>query len=205
MMMKILYKSIKNRKGFTLIELVIVMPLIAIVLLVGYNIFFLTTASFSRVSEDFDVAEELRIFQINIQKEANQAKKAEEKIDVLYRPNAQELHIYTDVNNDDIPDIVRYKLEDKKIKRAVKFKKTSSVVYPYEYQASFTNEKVVLNQVVNTDIFGEVSEVKAPISGQETKDYRRKALMKLEIKKTKTSNTMKVETYLVSKSRTEAE
>lgn len=65
-----------DKKGFTLAELVIVVPFITIIFILAYNMLFLTQKSFSTVNAGFDVAEELRIFQINIQKEANQAKKS---------------------------------------------------------------------------------------------------------------------------------
>jgi hypothetical protein len=58
---------------------------------------------------------------------------------------------------------------------------------------------------MNSDIFGDVEVVKATKSGQEGKDYRRKVKMKIEINKGKNSNPILIETYLVTKSRTEFE
>lgn len=195
-------KIYNNKKGFTLAELVIVVPFITIIFILAYNMLFLTQKSFKAVNAGFDVAEELRIFQINIQKEANQAKKAEEAKDVLTRVSQSELHIYTDIDGDEIPEIVRYRLDDNKLKRDVKYKKSTSVEYPYAYNISFENEKVVVNDVINSDIFGEVGKVRITKEG-EGEDYRRKAKMKLNIQNG--SNTVEINTYLVTKSRTEAE
>ena len=101
-----------NEKGFTLAELVIVVPFITIIFILAYNMLFLTQRSFKAISSGFYVAEELRIFQINIQKEANQAKKAEDAKDVLTRISQSELHIYTDIDNYSVPEIIRYRLAD---------------------------------------------------------------------------------------------
>lgn len=195
-------KIYKNKKGFTLVELVIVVPSITIIFILAYSMLFLTQKSFNNVNASFDMAEEIRIFQINIQKEANQAKKAEETKDVINRVSQGELHIYTDIDNDEIPEIVRYRLDNKKLIRDVKYKKTAITEYPYAYNGSFKNEKVVVNNVINTDIFGEVEKVREAKEG-EGADYRRKVKMKLKIQNN--SNIVEINTYLITKSRAEAE
>lgn len=198
-------KVIYNNGGFTLVELVLVIPLISIVFILGYNMLFLTTRSFTEVNQSFDVSEELRIFQININKEANSAKKAEETKDVLHRISSTEIYIYTDVNNaggKNIPEIVRYRLVDGNLQRDVK--NPTGDVYPYTYPSAFGAAEIVVRNVKNTDIFSpqesirEISEY-----SQEAKDYRMKMRMKLIIYAE--PNDIEVQGYLVTKSRTQAE
>ncbi len=196
---------LQNRKGVTLIELVLVVSFISIIIMLSYNMLFLTQRGFKSVNDSFDISEQLRIFQIRIQKEANQGKKAVETDDVFKKISATELYIYTDIDGDsnNIPELVRYRKDGDKLKRDVKYKKATSTEYPFVYQTSFTDEKVVLNNVSNTDIFGTVEKVREPISGQETEDYRRKVMMTLKI--IKDGKVIDVQTMLVSKSRTETE
>ncbi len=191
--------------GFTLVELVLVIPLIAVVFLLGYNMLFLTQRSFASVNRTFDVSEELRLFQINIYNEANQAKKAEETKDVLNWISAAEIHIYTDVDNSDgknIPEIVRYKLVSGNLQKDVK--KASGTVYPYSYTGAFGTAETVVRNVINTDIFTKQEAIRiVDEDSQEAPDYRRKLRMKLVIDGE--PNDIEVQGYLVSKSRTQAD
>lgn len=201
--MKLCKKYFKTQNGITLIELMIVVPLVAIIFLITYNMFFLTVKSFRNVGDSFNTSEDLRFFLNTIRKEVNQGKKAEEDRGVLYRVNEKEIYIYTDIDGDDIPEIVRYRLMNNKIIKDVK--KASNEKYPYKFEKFFKDEQVVLSDIMNSDIFGDVEVVKATKSGQEGKDYRRKVKMKIEINKGKNSNPILIETYLVTKSRTEFE
>jgi len=196
-------KKISNQNGFTIIELIVVIPLIVIIVLISYNMFFLATKSFKDVNQNFSNSEELRMFIIDIQKEANQAKKAQEDIDALHRVNQSEIYIYTDIDEDNIPELVRYRLEDDDLIKDIK--KASNDEYPYEFDSSFANEKVVLKNVINTEIFKEVERVKVEIEGYDDKDYRRKLKMRIETSVGKDSNPSVVEIYLVTKSRTKYE
>ncbi|MGF7056983.1 PilW family protein [Brassicibacter mesophilus] len=201
-------KNLKNQYGFTLLELIIVVPLIGIILLIAYNMLFLTTKSFNSVNDSFDISEDLRIFLISIQREANQAKKSEEKLDALHRVSQSELYIYTDIDDDFIPELVRYRLVGNEIRKDIK--KASNSKYPFEFTNLFINERVVLSNVANTEIFSYVEKLKEPateheITQQEGKDYRRKVKMKLEISKSEGNKSIVIETYLVTKSRTEYE
>lgn len=194
-----------NNKGFTLVELVIVVPLIAIVFLLGYNMLFLTQRSFISVNRTFEVSEELRNFQINIYNEANQAKKAEETKDALHRISATEIYMYTDVNNTDgknIPELVRYRLVSGNLQRDVK--NTTGTVYPYAYTSAFGTAETVVSNITNTDIFSAQEPIKViEEDSQESPDYRMKLRMKLVVDGE--PNDIEVQGYLVSKSRTEAE
>jgi len=201
-------KYLKNQDGFSLMELIIVVPLISIILLISYNILFLSTKSFNSVNDSFNTAEDLRIFLTAIHKEANQAKKSEENLDALYRVSKSELHIYADIDNDFIPELVRYRLVGKEIRKDIK--KATNNKYPLEFTNPFFNEKVVLSNVNNAEIFSEVEKLKESdteeeITKQEGKDYRRKVKMRLKISKGEDNKPIVIETYLVTKSRTEYE
>lgn len=195
-----------GNKGFTLVELVLVVPLIAIVFLLGYNMLFLVQRGFASVNRTFDVSEELRLFQLNIHNEANQAKKAEENKDVLNRISAAEIHIYTDVDNTDgknIPELVRYRIADGSLKRSVK--SPAGAEYPYSYTTAFGTEETVLNNIREDESAFYAQEPVRVVDedSQEAPDYRRKLRMKLVIDGE--PNDIEVQGYLVSKSRTEAE
>jgi prepilin-type N-terminal cleavage/methylation domain-containing protein len=198
-------KAAYNNKGFTLVELVIAVPLLAMVLLMGYNMLFLAQRSFASVNRTFDVSEELRMFQINIYNEANQAKKAEKTKDVLHRISPTEIYIYTDVDNTDgrnIPEIVRYRLVSGNLWRDVK--SPAGTEYPYTYTSAFGAAETVLRNITNTDIFSEQEPIRiVEEDSQESPDYRRKLRMRLVIEGE--PNDIEVQGYLVSKSRTEAE
>lgn len=197
-------KIINNKKGITLVELLIVVPFITIIFALAFNMIFLIQKSFKTVNAGFDTAEEIRIFQIAIQKEANSGKKAEEANDVLTRISSSELYIYTDIDGDKIPEIIRYKLDTitKELKKDVKYRNTGSDEYPYKYNLnSFIEEKVVLKNITNTDIFGTVDVVRVT-QKSEGADHRRKVPMKLIIKNG--DKNVEINTYLVTKSRTEA-
>ncbi|HWR61306.1 MAG TPA: hypothetical protein VN580_06810, partial [Clostridia bacterium] len=134
-----------------------------------------------------------------------QAKKAEEKKDVLHRISSTEIYIYTDVDNADgrnIPEIVRYRLVSGNLQRDVK--SPGDTEYPYTYTSAFGTAEIVLRNITNTDIFSEQEPIRIVEEGsQESPDYRRKLRMRLVIEGE--PNDIEVQGYLVSKSRTEAE
>lgn len=207
---------LKANIGFTLIEVVIVVPLVAIIFLVGFNVFFLINKSYGMVNDSFISSEEIRLFQINIQKEANQARKAElgnnepEKEDkdkaALVKKSNSELHIYTDIDKDNIPELLIYYLDGRVLKKDVKKASNASnnMKFPYVYKNPPVSSKAVLTNVNNTDIFGDVEDLRAAKSGQEGIDYRKKVKMNIEIKGND-SETIIIQNYLVTKSRAAAE
>lgn len=199
------YEKTINKKGFTLVEIIVVVPLVAIIILIAYNMIFMINKSYKNVNDSFDVSEELRIFQINIQKEANEAKKAEEDKEALHKVSDSELYIYSDANEDNKPELIIYKLNDKKLYRFIK--KTSTDKYPYEYNhdsTGYSMAKVVLKNVKNKNLFGDVEVVREQKTGQEEKDNRRKVKINIEINTTD-DNIINIENYLVTKSRAAAE
>lgn len=198
-------KRVLNNIGFTLVELTIVVPLIAIIFLVGYNMYFMINKSYKSVNDSFDISEELRIFQISIQKEANEAKKAEEAKEVLHKVSDNELYIYTDINNDNKPELIIYKLNDKMLYKFIKNPSNDKYPYAYDYVSTdYSKAKIVLNNIKNTGIFENVEVVREQKTGQEEKDNRRKVKINIDIASAD-DKTVSIKTYLVTKSRTEAE
>lgn len=198
-------KVYKARKGITLIELLIVVPMISIILIIIYNMLFLTNRSFKYVEQTFNINEDIRSFVNSIQKEANEGKKANENT-VLYKAdekNSEELYIYTDIDDDGVPELVRYKLIENKIIKDMK--KATNSKYPFEYKNDFYNEKVVLTNVINKDIFGDIERVEEHDKYQDENDHRRKAKMTIKISKCKNNSPIIIDTFLVTKSRTSFE
>jgi prepilin-type N-terminal cleavage/methylation domain-containing protein len=211
-----LFNKKKCNKGFTLIELLLVLPFISIIFFLAYNMTFMIHKSFHSTKESFSNYEDIRIFQLNIQKEANQARKAGEEIvtigkekkdimDVMKKISDKEIHIYTDIDEDQIPEIVRYRLEDNKILRDIK--KTTSKAYPYKYTSGWLDEKVVLKNVKDVKFVNEIENVKEKdinLINQSSKDYRKKTTLYLEINTQNKDKAINLQTLLVTKSRAEA-
>ena len=197
-------KIFKWEKGFTLVELIFIVPLVAVIFLVSYNLIFISLNSFGFVNSSFNTSEDVRIFLNEIKKEANEAKKAveDENIGPIYRENEQELHIYT-TTNEGKPKLIIYKLENDKLKKYEKEATNDS--YPYEFENTFKKEKVVLSNIINDDIFGEVESLKEIQNLQEGEDHRVKVKMTIKIDTGKDTAPIKIDTYLVSKSRSKFE
>ncbi|MFA5577805.1 MAG: hypothetical protein WCZ27_08120 [Tissierellaceae bacterium] len=194
-------KLINSRKAFSLIELLVILPLISIILILLFNILFLTNRSFGYTSNSFQVAEEIREFTNTIQKEVNQAINADAN-DTIYKPDGSnsELYIYTDLDGDGIPELVRYKLENKTIYKDIK--KATNNVYPLKYQNNFTGRKKVLSNVANTEIFDQIERVEDPINViDDNNDNRRKVKMTVEIRAKEGDSPLLIDTILVVKSR----
>lgn len=200
--MKLKINYLKFKKGISLIELLIVLPIISIILLITYNMFFLTNKSFNYVKENFNIGEDIRTFTSTIQKEANQAKKANDNT-VLYKPNGskKELYIYTDIDGDDIPELVRYRVLDDNIIKDIK--KATNNKFPYEYKSSFTNEKIVLSNInIGEDgIFKDIERVEKKNEYIDENDNRRMVKMIIEINTGKDSTPIVINTILITKSR----
>lgn len=84
-------------------------------------------------------------------------------------------------------------------------KEATNKKYPYEFEGSFKNERVVLSNIKNENIFGEIEDVKDKKNIQEGEDYREKLKLNIEIFTGENSTPIKINTYLVSKSRAKFE
>lgn len=198
--MKIKINSLKHRKGIALLELLIVIPMISIILILTYNMFFMSIKSFKYVNESFNKGEDIRSFTINIQKEANQAKKANDNT-VLYKPKKdhKELYIYTDTDDDGIPELIRYKVLDKNILKGTE--KAINDKFPFKYKEDFNNEKVVLSNVKIDQIFGDIEKVEENNKYVDENDHRRMCKMIIEIDTGSNNTPIVINTVLVNKSR----
>ncbi|WP_313756428.1 prepilin-type N-terminal cleavage/methylation domain-containing protein [Tissierella sp.] len=204
-----IYNNKKYNKGFTLIELIIVVPLISIIFLITYNIIFVSNKSFFSTKDKFSTYEDIRKFEINIQKEANQARKATKNQDVMEKISGKELHIYTDVNGDNIPEIVRYRIVNKELIRDVKYPilKANSNEFPYVYNSSWSDEKIVLKNVKDIDFIEDIENIRKQdnnIITKDIKDYRKKATLKFSINDDSKTGKIDLTIVLVTKSRAEA-
>ncbi len=61
-------KIFKWEKGFTLVELIFIVPLVAVIFLVSYNLIFISLNSFGFVNSSFNTSEDVRIFLNEIKK-----------------------------------------------------------------------------------------------------------------------------------------
>lgn len=199
-------KIFRIREGITLIELLIVLPMISVILLLVFNIFFLSNRGFKYTIDSFEVGEDLRNFTKSIQKETNQAIKSN-KNTAIFKPintGNNELCIYSDLDGDGIPELIRYKLKDNNIYRGTE--KATNTDYELKFGNSFENEKIVLTHVTNTNIFGDLKGVEELKDAKGNyyvadNDHRRKISMKIEIKKKDEDMPIIIDTLLVVKSR----
>lgn len=150
--MKIFVEFLKDKKkGFTLIELLLVIPLIVIALTVAYNIIFMAQKSFNVVNKNFDIYEEIRLFQSNLQYEASMAKKATTNKGAIDK-SGNSLHVYVDMDDDNMPELIRYRLVGNDIVRDIQKKKSNSKEYPFEFGNDWNDEKIVLSAVKEFNI-----------------------------------------------------
>lgn len=200
-------RYLKNKKGVTLVELVIASSLIVIVLTLAYGMILHINKVYKITYSSYTVDEQLRIFLMNIEREANHARKAEEEETkgAIIIVNQRTLEIYTDVEDDSRPELIRYELDTvkKEIKRSIK--SPTGTDYPLKYIGSFKGERVVLANVINQDLFKNLENVREPITGrnQEGRDYRKKIQMKIEINGKESKKPIIVEKQLITKSRAE--
>lgn len=195
----------KLRKGITLIELLVAIPLLSIILLIAYNMLFMASRSFKYTNDTFNTGEDIRLFTTTIQKEANQAKKANDDTP-LYKPkaNGKELYIYTDLHEEGKPTLIRYKLENNQILRGTESTTNDKNKYPYKFNTNgFRNEKVVLSNVTSSSIFGEVERVREEKKFKDENDHRRRIKMEIEISTGEGNAPIKIHTILTNKSRNE--
>lgn len=147
-------RLLRNNKGITLVELLITISLIGVVLLIIYNMFFISTKNYYNISNDVEINREVRIFLVTIQKEISQARKANDlyidgkkekgKTGPIFMEDGK-FSIYVDLNNDGKPELVQYYLKDGNLVR--RQSATTDLAYPYENFKDFTYPKVVLRNL----------------------------------------------------------
>lgn len=187
-------KLLKNKKGITLVELLITITLIGIVLSIIYNMFFISTKNYENMSNKVELNRDIRSFLIKIQKEISQARKANESyIDENESKGKegpifikdQKFCIYVDLDNDRKPELVQYYLENGKLMR--KQAKTIDGKYPYLNFSDFTEPKVVLEKLDEgqkiEDVFKDIKIIdKESNNRQEYEETRKSVNLNFKIK-----------------------
>ncbi len=201
-------KLLKDKKGFTLVELLLTIALISIVFLIIYNMLFFSTTSYGKISDEVETNRELRYFLINIQKEVGQAKKANEEGPIFIKNNKY-FCIHVDLDNDDKPEQVEYFIEDNELKRQVRTLVNLEENYPYTDFNNIKDCKVVLNNLVQgqniEDIFTAIKDIKK--ESENSQDYegtRKSVILKLKIKDSN-EKISEYEYYLFTKSKVQFE
>ena len=193
----------KLRKGITLIELLVVVPLFSIILLIAYNMLFMASKSFKYTNEAFNKGEDIREFTMNIQREANQAKKANDHT-ALYKPvgTDKELYIYTDLHGEGNPTLIRYRIDNNKIIRS-EYERNNNK-YPYTFTKNVSRpEDIVLRNVDSSSVFGEVERVREEKKFKDENDHRRRVKMEIEVFTGEGNTPIKIHSLLTNKSRNE--
>lgn len=111
----------KRRRGMTLVELLVIIPIISIVVLGTYNLLFLNIRANREINKNFNNSTELRVFMKNINAESKSAKKVTLSNKVDKYPltiDGKKLEIYTDIYGDG-PECVIYYLKDRKLIREI--------------------------------------------------------------------------------------
>lgn len=171
----------KKNSGFGLVELLVVLPLVSIIFLISYNLIKVSNGSFLRIRSGNTANNEMRTFITQIEREINDSKKAVEDKGPLYQSNNSELWIYTDIDNDNKPELIIYRVNDNSIKKSIS--KSINKEYPYEY-ATFEKEYIVLTNLVSEDVFEDLSELTNKPKGafNSEEDNRMKIVINLEVK-----------------------
>ena len=211
-------KLLKNKKGVTLVELLIAISLIGIILLIIHNILFISIKSYKIITNKVEINRELRYFLNNIQKEISQARKANDnKIDEIeegsiFIKDNKYFCIYVDLDSvykSDVgkPYLVQYYLKDNKLMR--RQCKTIDDRYPYINFSTFTEPSVVLGNLVEgqkiEDIFRDIEILEKESNIRtEYSETRKSVVLKLKIKGNE-SKINEYQYYLFTKSKVEFE
>lgn len=196
----------KNTRGFTLIELIIAVALLLVVLIPVYNIFFFGLFAYETISEDSLSAMEIQPAILYIERDIRQARKPNDESDSINYVDTDEIMVYTDVDKDGRPEEIRYIVSDGALIRS--YRKSGDDEYPYSFTGSFTNEKTLIRNIVNSDIFSEPEAVveEDPNNPYRPSDYRRKIKIVIEIENPNArGGNLEIEKYLMSRSRVEAD
>lgn len=204
-------RLLKKRKGITLVELLITISLLGIVLLIIYNMFFISTKNYQNISNEVEINREVRIFLVTIQKEISQARKANDlyidenqskgKEGPIYMKD-EKFCIYVNLDNDEKPELVQYYMENGNLVR--RQSKTTDEAYPYENFKDFTEPKVVLRNLDEGqklgDIFKNIKTIdKESNNRQEYEETRKSVNLNFKIKESDYKH------YLFTKSKVEFE
>jgi prepilin-type N-terminal cleavage/methylation domain-containing protein len=105
-----------NNRGVTLVELLVAVSLIAIVLGSAYMFMHFSYHSFADTEASFDIGDDARISLMKIEKNIRTAQDVMinkgRHLAVEVQDDGNTLNVYTDINDDDVLEMVKYKLVD---------------------------------------------------------------------------------------------
>jgi prepilin-type N-terminal cleavage/methylation domain-containing protein len=137
----------KYSSGFTIVELMIALSLLAIVLAGAYQLMSFTQASWTRAAAESRVIQDARNVMIMMGNEIRQARSPDGEMDPVVLIASNEISIYTDVTGDGIPELVVYHRPGEPgegiepLRRSVVISKDTE--YPYSYEEPSDWENVV--------------------------------------------------------------
>lgn len=140
-------KILEGSQGFSLIELLIVLTLLALALSGAYQLIFFTQASWTRAAAESRVIQDARNVMMWMGKEVRQARSPDGVIDPVVLIASNEIRIYTDVTSDGKPEMVVYRRPGEPgegtepLQRSVVFSGNSEC--PYTYSSPSDWETVV--------------------------------------------------------------
>ncbi len=138
--------TFRNKRGITLVELLVVLALLSMTIGVIYMYFDYGYKSWNRASAEARAVQEARLFIDVLNREVHQARVATNGgTAVAVSAGNTQLDVYTDVSGDGRPELVRYRLVDGRLERGVSAPQGSA--YPYSYAAPTAYETVVTTVV----------------------------------------------------------
>jgi len=137
-------------KGFSLVELMITIGLLIIVGIVVSNLFFNTQKSFNHTSARINARKEASRVLRTLEKELRQVSQASEDFEAVELADKNQLVFYADIDNDEKPEKISYRLDGQKIIKALT--QTSSEAAPWEFEGAMTNEDLTTYSVNSVQV-----------------------------------------------------
>lgn len=198
---EIFKNKLSQSKGFTLIEVILVVAMLVMILMAVYNLLFFGGLSYHNIKEQSLITLELNPVIYGLESEIKKARKANHDDHALSTTSTKELFVYSDTTGNGKPEKIRYRVINGHLKRS--YAVSSDQQFPYSYDDnSFGEEVIVMKGIVNEHIFTDLVHV----NPANEKDYRKKLKIHFVIETKKgTGGHMEIESYLMTRSRVEAD